>query len=178
MPYKKDSREQKKKEEGPVVEIGAEELEDLRKKAGERDEFSDKWLKVHADYENTRKRMEKQQNDYIKFANEEIIAKLFPIMDNFDMAFTAMEKAEDKAALMEGVKLIQKEFHKVLEDHGVKKIETSGKQFDPHFHEAVSVIETSDRPDGEILEETRAGYTLNGRLLRAAQVIIAKNEVV
>ncbi len=169
----------RKKEAGKkpaVVEVGAKELEELKQKAGERDEYYNKWLKVHAEYENTRKRMEKEKRDHIKFANEDIISQLFPIVDNFDMAIAAMEKAEDKAAIMDGIMLVQKEFHRVLEDRGVKKIETEGKQFDPHVHEAVLVVETSEHPDGIVLEELRAGYTLNERLLRPAQVKVARNE--
>lgn len=158
--------------ESPVT---AQELAELRKKSAERDEYYNKWLNVHAEYENTRRRLEKEKYDHIRFANEGIISRLFPIMDNFDMAFAAMEKAEDKGAMLEGIKLVQKEFHRVLEDSGVKKIDTVGKQFDPNLHEAVMAIETADLPDGEIVEEVRSGYTFNDRLLRAAQVRVAKN---
>jgi molecular chaperone GrpE len=151
------------------------EIEELRKKAAERDEYYAKWLNVHAEYENTKKRLEKEKYEHIRFANEAIISRLFPIMDNFDMAFAAMEKAEDKGAMLEGIKLVQKEFHRVLEDSGVKKIETTGKQFDPNLHEAVMAVETDEVPDGQIVEEVRSGYTFNDRLLRAAQVRVAKN---
>ena len=96
------------KKDSSKIEISKKEFEELQKKADERDEFNEKWLQVHADYENTRKRLEKQKSDYIKFANEEIIAQLFPIMDNFDMAFAAMEKAEDKEAMMEGIRIMEK----------------------------------------------------------------------
>jgi len=130
---------------------------------------------VHAEYENTRRRMEKEKFDYRKFANEDIIAQLFPIVDNFDMALLAMDTAKDKEAIMDGIKLVQKEFHKVLEERGVEKIETKGKEFDPNFHEAVCAEPTTEYPDGMILEEIRTGYTLNGRLLRPAQVKVAKN---
>jgi len=150
-------------------------LEELRKKASERDEYYGKWLQVHAEYENTRKRMEKDKHNHIKFANENIISRLFSIVDNFDMALSAMDKAEDKGAVMEGIKLVQKEFHKILDENGVKRIETSGRQFDPNLHEAVLAEETQDHPDGSILEEIRAGYLLNDRLLRPAQVKVAKN---
>ena len=162
-------------EDVPESEITAEELSALKKKAAEKDEYYDKWLNVHAEYENTKKRLEKEKYEHIRFANEGIIARLFPIMDNFDMAFAAMEKAEDKGAMLEGIKLVQKEFHRVLEDSGVKKIETTGKQFDPNVHEAVIAVETDEVPDGEIVEEVRSGYMLNDRLLRAAQVRVAKN---
>lgn len=156
-------------------EISEKEYNQLKEKADQRDELHNKWLKVHADYENTRKRLEKEKRDHVAFANEDIISQLFPIVDNFDMAFAAMENAEDKAAVMDGISLVQKEFHRILEDNGVKRIETEGKLFDPNFHEAVLVVETPDHPDGSIIEEVRAGYTLNDRLLRPAQVKVAKN---
>ncbi|MFA6635488.1 MAG: nucleotide exchange factor GrpE [Candidatus Omnitrophota bacterium] len=175
-------KKHKKNIEGEVIseseaenELTEKAMEELRTKAAERDEYYSKWLNVHAEYENTKRRLEKEKYDHIRFANEGIISRLFPIMDNFDMAFAAMEKAEDKGAMLEGIKLVQKEFHRVLEDSGVKKIETLGKQFDPNIHEAVMAVETEDIPDGEVVEEVRPGYMLNDRLLRAAQVKVAKN---
>ncbi|RKY42873.1 MAG: nucleotide exchange factor GrpE [Candidatus Makaraimicrobium thalassicum] len=158
------------------VDIPEEEFEKLKEKAGQRDEYYNKWLKVHAEYENTRRRMEKEKTDHMRFANENIISQLFPIVDNFDMALAAMEKAEDKTAVMDGIGLVQKEFHRILEDNGVERIETEGKQFDPNVHEAVTVARTSEHPDGLILEEVRAGYMLNKRLLRPAQVRVVKND--
>lgn len=169
----KDKNQAKKKK--VMVKVSEEDLKELERRAAERDECYNKWLKVHAEYENTRRRMEKEKTEHRKFANEDIIAQLFPIVDNFDMALVAMESAKDKAAVMDGIKLVQKEFHKVLEERGVEKIETQGKEFDPNFHEAVFAEPTKDSPDGAILEEVRAGYTLNGRLLRPAQVKVAKN---
>ncbi|MFC1644367.1 nucleotide exchange factor GrpE [Candidatus Omnitrophota bacterium] len=170
MTHRKSAKEKEKK-----VEIPEKEYEELENKARERDEFHAKWLKIHAEYENTRKRMEREKTDHIKFANEDIILQLFPIVDNFDMAFGAMEKAKDKAAVMDGIRMVQKEFHKILEENGVERIETEGKEFDPNLHEAVLAVETEEHPDGFILEEVRAGYTLNKRLLRPAQVKVAKN---
>jgi molecular chaperone GrpE len=157
------------------AEIPERELEELRKKAEERDEYYGKWLKVHAEYENTRKRIEKEKWEHMKFSNEELISQLFPIVDNFDMALSAMEKAKDKEAVMVGIKLVQKEFHKILDENGVEKIKTVGEHFDPNIHDAVSIVTTKEHPDGLILEEVRAGYTLNKRLLRPAQVRVAKN---
>ncbi|MCK4851842.1 MAG: nucleotide exchange factor GrpE, partial [Candidatus Omnitrophica bacterium] len=129
----------KKKEK---VSVSGKELEDLRQRAGERDECHNKWMKVLADYENTRKRMEKEKVDRIRFANEDIIARLFPIVDNFDMALAAMDKAEDKTAVMDGIMLVQKEFHRILEENGALKVKTDGELFDPNVHEAVCVVET------------------------------------
>ena len=175
----KDNGQQPERGKGrsEKVVVLRQELEDIRNKADERDEYYNKYLKVMADYENTRKRIEKETVNHMKFANEAIIAGLFPIVDNFDMALMAMDKAEDKAAVMEGIKLVQKEFHKILDDNGVKKIPTDGEMFDPHVHEAVFAVEDDRYPDGKIVEEMRAGYTLNDRLLRAAQVKVVKNTV-
>ena len=169
-----ENKDQAKKKK-VMVKISDDELKGLTQKAAERDEYYNKWLNVHAEYENTRRRMEKEKFDYRKFANEDIIARLFPIVDNFDMALLAMDTAKDKEAVMDGIKLVQKEFHKVLEERGVEKIETEGKEFDPNFHEAVFAEPTTEYPDGMILGEIRTGYTLNGRLLRPAQVKVAKN---
>lgn len=171
----KKKTENKTEKKSCDVKLSAKEYEELVQKAGERDEYQDKWMKVHAEYENTRRRLENEKSQHMKFANEGLISRLFPIVDNFDMALAAMETAEDKAAVMQGIELVQKEFHRILDENGVKKIETEGKQFDPNVHEAVFAEETSEHPDGFILQEVRAGYLLNERLLRPAQVKIAKN---
>ena len=169
------SRRKETEKKAHKVEIAEKELEELKKRSGERDEYYNKWLKIHAEYENTRKRMEREKSDHMRFANEDIISRLFPIVDNFDMAFAAMEKAKDKTAVMDGIRLVQKEFHRILEENGVRKIKTKGGMFDPHVHEAVSAVETNEYPDGTIAEEVRSGYLLNDRLLRPAQVIVVKN---
>ena len=175
-------KKQKKHVNDPIedevenIVLSGSEFEELKKKADERDEFYNRWIKVHADYENTRKRMEKEKLGYVKFANEMLIGNLFPIVDNFDMALLAMDTAKDKEAVMDGIRLVQKEFHKVLEDNGVEKIKTDGEQFDPHVHEAVLAVESDEHSDGMVTEEVRAGYKLNDRLLRPAQVKVAKNK--
>ncbi|KJJ85585.1 GrpE nucleotide exchange factor [Candidatus Omnitrophus magneticus] len=158
-----------------TITIAAKEYEEFKKKSGERDEYYNKWLGVLAEYENTKKRMERERDNSIKFANESLILRLFPIVDNFDMAISAMGKADDKTALMKGMEIVQKEFHKVLEDNGVKKINTVREKFDPHVHEAVMVIESDKYSDNAVVDEFRAGYLFNERLLRPAQVKVAKN---
>jgi molecular chaperone GrpE len=157
------------------VEIPLAELDGIKKKAAERDEYYDKWLKVHAEYENTRKRMEKEKSEHLKYANEEIITRILPLVDNFDLAIMAIDKAEDKTAVIEGIKIILKEFHRVLDDNGVVKISAKGEQFDPNKHEAVLAVETEEYPEGTVIEEMRGGYMFNNRLLRPAQVKVAKS---
>jgi molecular chaperone GrpE len=165
----------KKDKDKEKVEIPVSELEDLKARAAERDEYECRWMKVHADYENTRKRLEKEKSDYMRFANEGLVAQLFPIVDNFDMALAAMENATDKEAVMDGIKLVQKAFHRILDDNGVTRIEARGKEFDPNLHEAVVMEDTTCMPDNTVIEEIRPGYLLNDRLLRPAQVKVARN---
>ncbi len=96
-------KKKKNKAVSPEVLMSREEYDALEKKAVERDEWEAKWLKVHAEYENTRKRLEKEKYDHMKFANEGIIFELFPIVDNFDMALMSMDKAEDKDAVLDWI---------------------------------------------------------------------------
>jgi molecular chaperone GrpE len=170
-------KEELRAEDAPEeVIILREELESLRKKAAERDELHNKWLSVHAEYENTRRRMEKEKGEFLKYACEDIVARLFPIVDNFDMALASMDKAKDKAQVMDGIKLVQKEFHKVLEDNGVTKIKTEGAIFDPHVHDAVMMVENPELAEGTVVEELRPGYLLREKLLRPAQVTVSKGK--
>ena len=104
-----------------ICAITKKEEQELRKKAAERDDFYNKWMMVHAEYENTRRRLEKEKIDRIRFANEEMIENLIPLVDNFDMALDAMEKAQDKAAVMDGIRIVLRQFHKILDDNGVKR---------------------------------------------------------
>lgn len=175
---KKNGKEPKNGSEVPRTadELLGGDAETLKAKAAERDEFHDKWLSALAECDNMRKRMDREKANSIKFANEDIIMELFPIMDSFDSALAAMDKTEDKTAVIDGIKMVQKEFHRVLEDNGVAKIKTEGVKFDPHLHEAAETVETDKYPDGAIIEEMRPGYTLNGRLIRPAQVKVAKKK--
>lgn len=169
----KDKKEKKDCQQ-ETVELSVKLVEELKKKAAERDEFEKKWMSVHADYENTCRRLEKERIQNIKFANEELLMRLFPIMDNFDMALASMDHSEDKTAVLEGIKMVQKEFHKVLEQSGVKKIKAVGEKFDPEVHEAFATEKTEEQPDNTVLKEIRTGYKLKDRLIRPAQVIVAQ----
>ncbi len=166
---KKPEKAQKKSKR-----LSSKEEKELRQKAAERDDYQQKWMQVHAEYENTRKRLEKEKSNHIRFANEDLISQLISLVDNFDMAIGAMKNAEDKEAVMDGICMVSKEFHRILEGNGVEKIKTVGEEFDPNVHEAVFMEETDKYPEGAVVGEVRGGYMLNERLLRPAQVKIAK----
>ena len=137
-------------------------------------EYKDKWLRALADYDNLKKRAQKEKQDFLKFSNQFLIAELFPIMDSFDSAIVSIEKSNDKESFLKGIKMLQKEFHRVLEVNGLKKIKSLGEKFDPNMHQAEEEIVTDKYPEGTVAEEILSGYTLSDRLLRPAVVKVAK----
>lgn len=143
---------------------------ELEKKAAERDEYYEKYVRAVAEYDNAKKRMDKDREDYIKFANESIINELFPILDSFDGAMSALEKVENNKTVIDGLKMIQDKFHKVLEDNGLTVIASVGEKFDPLKHEAVMSVKSDKYGEGVVAEELRKGYMLNGRVLRPSMV--------
>ena len=160
------------KKEDPIPE----EIKDKKEIAEDTTDYKDKWLRSLADYENLQKRLEKEKIDTIKFSNQMIIMELFPIMDSFDSAIASIDKSKDKESFLQGLKMLQKEFHRVLEANGLKKMKTIGEKFDPNIQEALEEVESSKFPEGIIVEEIRSGYTLNDRLLRPAIVKVSKGK--
>lgn len=118
-----------------------------------------------ADYQNLEKRIAQEKSNWIKIANKDLLLKLLPSLDNLILA--------EKHTQDEGVKLSIKHFLDILETEGVKKIETESADFNPHLMEAVSTVEGES---GKVVEETRAGYTLNGEILRPAQVVVGSEK--
>ncbi len=143
---------------------------------GEAIDYKDKWLRALAEYENLKKRVEKEKSETVKFSTQFLMIELFPIMDSFDSAIKAIEKSNDKESFLKGIKMLQGEFHRVLEVNGLKKIKTIGEKFNPNLHEAAEQVFTDKFPEGIAAEEIRSGYTLNDRLLRPALVKVSKGK--
>lgn len=158
------------------VENLEKQIVELTKKASERDEYYDKYVRALADYDNAKKRMERDTRDFIKFANEAIISELFPILDSFDSAISSIEKDNKENPFLEGLRMLDKKFHKVLEENGLSAIKTVGEKFDPIKHEAIMKVVTDKYGDGVVAEEVRKGYILNGKVLRPAMVKVATKE--
>ena len=121
-----------------------------------------------ADYQNLEKRIAEEKSSWIKAANKDLLLKLLP---GFDSLLLAEKHTED-----EGVKLSIKHFLDILEQEGVRKIETVGKDFDPNFHEAVAQEYSEGKKPNEIIKEFQKGYILNGRLVRPAKVVVASDK--
>lgn len=156
--------------------VREDELNALREKAAKADEYYDRLLRTAAELENYRKRAEREKSDLLKFGQEELMADLLPVLDNFERALAAAGSSPHPDAVAEGVKLIHKQLAAVLTQNGLQPIEAVGKQFDPELHEAIAQVETDKSPAGTILSEQLKGYALNGRLLRPAVVTVAVNK--
>ncbi len=153
-----------------------EQLDELTQRAEKADENWDRLLRTTADFENFKKRAAREKQEAIKYANETLLEKLIPVLDNFDMALTAAQTDSTEAAqsLLEGISMIQQQFKSVLTGAGLEEINAVGQTFDPNFHEAVAQRETAEAPEGQVIQQLRKGYKLKERLIRPATVVVAK----
>jgi len=142
----------------------------------ERDNYKDLLLRRTAEFENFRKRTERDRLAQTEAAAADLVAELLPLMDDLERALQAEAGSEAVEAYRRGVELIHRQLSEVLRKRGVKPIEALGADFDPHYHQAVSHEPAPGRRDGEILEEYRRGYMLGDRLLRPSMVKVAKGE--
>jgi molecular chaperone GrpE len=144
------------------------------------DELNEKYLKILADSENFRKRIIREKEESLKYSNESLVKDLLPILDYLDLAINHSASYIDNdvsgnlKVFVDGVKMANNEFIKVLLNHGVKIIETENKQFDPNFHEVVEIVKDSAESEGKIIEEKRKGYIYKDRLLRPSLICISK----
>lgn len=155
--------------------ITPEKLEALQADAAKAADHWERLVRATADFDNFKKRAAREKQEAIRFANEGLIEKLVPVLDNFDMALAATQNAGDSAkSLTDGIAMIYQQFKGVLVDAGLEEINATGQPFDPNWHEAVSQQETTEVAEGTIVQQLRKGYKLRERLLRPATVIVAK----
>jgi len=133
-------------------------------------DFRDRYLRTLADFENFRKRSEREKQDYFKYAMAGVIKDLLPVLDNFDRA---LEHAEEGDDFHKGVSLIYKQLFDVLRRHGVRVIDEAGVRFDPNIHEGVVTEENAGVPSHTVVAVLQKGYFLHDRLLRPAMVKVA-----
>ncbi|HEX5400238.1 MAG TPA: nucleotide exchange factor GrpE [Verrucomicrobiae bacterium] len=159
-----------------VVTLTPDQIEELKARAAKAGETWDRLLRTTADFENFKKRAARERLDVAQSAVASLVEKLLPVLDHFEMAQAAAQRAgNDKlASLQEGVAMIQQQIKSVLAETGVEEIEAAGKPFDPMIHEAVSQQETAEIPEGHVSQQLRKGYKLRERLLRPATVVVAK----
>ncbi len=163
-------------EPAAIVPLTPEQIEELKSRAAKADENWDRLLRTTADFENFKKRAARERIEAAQYAGAALLEKLLPVLDHFEMARSAAqsEKAETVASLQAGVAMIQQQLKNVLAETGLEEIDAAGKPFDPMLHEAVSMLESADMPEGRVVEQLRKGYKWKERLLRPAAVIVAK----
>ncbi len=166
-------------EKDKIIEHEEKIIEDLRKEVEEKEKTKEEYLeylkRLQADFDNFRKRVDRERKEIIERANEELIKKFLVILDNLERAEEAAKKTNDINALIEGIDGIIKQFKKILEDEGVTPIKAEGEKFDPNIHHAMAKVETDEYPDETIVEELQKGYYYKSRVLRPALVKVAKN---
>ena len=136
----------------------------------ERDEARELLLRRQAEFDNFRKRTEKERSEYLQFAGMEMVREMLPILDDFDRA---LKVEGGNPEYVKGVEMIYTRMYDALKKVGLEPIETAGKTFDPHLHQAVERVETKDAGDGTILGEFQRGYNFKGKLLRPSMVKVA-----
>ena len=173
----KESTKEKEKEKTPEEPISAVKLNQDRLMHIEKElrDYKEKYLRLLAESENTRKRLHKEQTDTLKFAIENTICEFLPSIDNFENALRhSKNSSEEVKNWATGFQMILSQFRDILHNHDIVAFHSSGNTYDPHFHEALEIVETNDHPDGMILEEYAKGYKSNQRTIRPAKVKVAK----
>jgi molecular chaperone GrpE len=149
-------------------------IEDLKTRAAKADDHWQRLLRATADFDNYKKRAQREREEAIKFANESLIKKLVTVLDNFEMALAAGQKQTGSAeSLQTGVSMIQQQLKNVLAESGLEELDAAGNTFDPNLHEAVSQQESAEVPEGQVVQQLRKGYKLRDRLIRPATVIVS-----
>lgn len=161
----------------------AEELQDSEESSeessvNEAEEFKEKYYYLAAEMQNMQKRFDREKQNLIKFGNEKILNDMLEVVDNLERTLGFIESDEDEKVknIVVGIEMIQKMFIETLEKHGLKQIECVGKEFDPNFHEALAQQPAEGKKNMEIILVHQNGYTLNDRVIRAAKVVVAKND--
>jgi len=153
-----------------IVEVNAAKIAELEAKVAE---ANDKYLRLYSEFDNFRKRSIKEKADIIKAGGEDVFKAVLPVIDDFERAMKAAENATDVAAVSEGVHLIYNKFKTTLKQKGLEEMEAAGKVFDADIMEAITSIPSpTEDMKGKVIDEVEKGYSLNGKVIRFAKVVI------
>jgi molecular chaperone GrpE len=147
---------------------------ELAQTKAELEKFRDLAFRSSADLDNYRKRMSKEREEAIKFANSSFLERLIPVLDNFEFGLQAARSASSPDSILEGMTMVQKQFQDFLSSAGIEVIDATGQHFDPQLHEAISQEENEHVPEGIVVRQLRRGYKLRDRLIRPANVVVSK----
>lgn len=161
-------------EEPVMVEISEAEIDKLRREVAD---YKDRNIRLCAEFDNARKRMEKDKSEFVKYANEKVMSDFLEVLDNLERTVVvAQSKHQDYDAFLKGIEMVMAALNKMLQRNGLKPIEAKGKKFDPHCHEILTMEETDSVEEGIVLEELQKGYYLGERVLRTVKVKLAKSK--
>jgi len=136
--------------------------------------YKDAALRATADLDNYRKRVSRERDESIKYANTAFLERLIPILDNFELGLQAARNAPEAAPIVDGLAMVYKQLQDFLTNSGVEIIDAAGQTFDPNLHEALAQEENHEVPEGKVIRQMRRGYRLRDRLLRPANVVVSK----
>jgi molecular chaperone GrpE len=142
--------------------------------AAELEKCKDAALRARADLDNYRKRVAREKEDAIRYANNSLLESLLPILDNFELGLEAARNSSDAAGIIQGLEMVRKQLEDFLRDHGVEVVDAVGDRFDPHLHEAVAHEPSKGVADGTVVRQLRKGFKLKDRLIRPASVVVSK----
>jgi len=147
-------------------------------KVPDREVLEDRLLRLQADFENFKKRTHRERGELVRRAAEDLMTELLPILDHFELGFENASNHEANPAVVEGFRIVYDQMVSGLKKHGLEPIDAMGKPFDPHLHEAITHLPSEDHPADGVIQQTRRGYMLGDRLLRAAQVVVSSGSAV
>jgi len=141
-------------------------------------DFKAKYYYIAAEMDNYRKRMEREKENLLKYGNEKVLSDLLQVVDNFERTIDMLKHDQDPKIknIVVGIDMVQKQFIDTLSKHGLTPVQTIGKDFDPNFHEAMAQEYVEGAKPNQVVKEFQKGYTRNGRLLRAAKVVVANDK--
>ena len=159
------------------ISVGKKNLESLKEKAVMADQYFERSLRLQAELDNLRKRVEKERIEFTKYANEKMLLDLLPVMEHFNCAVASVKESHDVNAVLQGIIMIKHELWKVLKIFGLEEMNSVGEKFDPHRHEAVEIMDGAEEQGEDIVvEEVQKGYLLKGKVVKPAVVKVKKGQ--
>jgi molecular chaperone GrpE len=166
-----DSNEDTSKPKAARPDGSLDQLEELK---AELNKYKDAALRSVADLDNYRKRMAREKDDAIRYANAVFLERLIPILDNFELGLQAAKADGSRSAVLDGMMMVFKQLQEFLASCGVETIDATGQHFDPNLHEAIAQEPNGEVPEGFVIRQLRKGYRLKDRLIRPANVVVSK----
>jgi molecular chaperone GrpE len=167
-PNESDTQDSAPNDAGQEAEISEVDFE------AEAAKLKDLALRARADLDNFRKRALREKEEAIRYANNGLLERLLPVIDNFELGLDAAKMAADTASILQGMSMVQKQLHDFLKNNGLEEVQAEGEAFDPNKHDAVSQEFSADIADGHVIRQVRKGYKIKDRLIRASSVIVSK----